>query len=96
MTPTKIYINVPFAQKDEAKALGARWDAAQKRWYVLEDKDLSLFSKWSTTSVATEKVNAISVTAKTTTISKNSNDGTITIAQHKDFVAYNGELPPWN
>ncbi|MFI3136422.1 MAG: DUF5710 domain-containing protein, partial [Methylococcaceae bacterium] len=38
MADSKIYLNVPFAQKDEAKALGARWDAAQKKWYISADK----------------------------------------------------------
>lgn len=26
-------LRVPFAEKDEAKRLGARWDAARKVWY---------------------------------------------------------------
>jgi ribonuclease HI len=31
-----VYLNVPFAKKDEAKALGARWDADKRKWYVRE------------------------------------------------------------
>ena len=27
------YLYVPFVQKDDAKQLGARWDAACKQWY---------------------------------------------------------------
>lgn len=38
-------LNVPFAEKDEAKALGARWDPARKCWYV-QDRDLGAFSRW--------------------------------------------------
>lgn len=30
---------VPFAEKDEAKALGARWDGITSVWYVPGDKD---------------------------------------------------------
>ena len=45
MAATKVFLNVPFTQKDEAKALGARWDATQKKWYVLDDKDLSPFGQ---------------------------------------------------
>ena len=30
----KVYLNVPFAKKDEAKKMGARWDAERKKWYV--------------------------------------------------------------
>lgn len=29
------YLAVPFAQKDRAKALGAKWDANAKKWYTL-------------------------------------------------------------
>ena len=31
----KTYLNVPFAQKDFAKELGARWDPKMKKWYTL-------------------------------------------------------------
>lgn len=27
------YLDVPFVEKDAAKALGARWDAVEKRWF---------------------------------------------------------------
>jgi len=30
-----IYVNVPFAQKDEAKRLGARWAPNMKLWYFV-------------------------------------------------------------
>ena len=40
------FLEVPFKEKDEAKALGARWDAGAKKWYVPEGKDLALFSSW--------------------------------------------------
>ncbi|HEX5392336.1 MAG TPA: DUF5710 domain-containing protein [Rhodocyclaceae bacterium] len=42
-------LKVPFAEKDQAKKLGARWDAARKIWYVDGDVDLAPFSKWSPT-----------------------------------------------
>ena len=32
----KIYINVPFAQKDVAKKYGAKWDPKRKSWYYTE------------------------------------------------------------
>lgn len=40
-------LKVPFAEKDAAKKLGARWDAARKLWYVADKADMTLFSKWS-------------------------------------------------
>ncbi|BCN93374.1 exodeoxyribonuclease 7 large subunit [Thiomicrorhabdus immobilis] len=43
-----IFLEVPFREKDQAKALGARWDAVSKRWYVPEALNDSLdgFKKW--------------------------------------------------
>jgi len=40
------YLNVPFSQKDDAKALGARWDGNKKRWYVPQGVALEDFSRW--------------------------------------------------
>lgn len=41
-----LYLNVPFAEKDKAKNLGAKWDASRKKWYVPRGLDLSGFSCW--------------------------------------------------
>lgn len=35
-----------FKEKDAAKALGARWDAGQGKWYVPDGIELTPFSKW--------------------------------------------------
>lgn len=40
------FLVVPFAEKDEAKSLGARWNAAAKKWYVPSEKDRELFKRW--------------------------------------------------
>jgi antirestriction protein ArdC/phage/plasmid primase-like uncharacterized protein len=47
--PSRIrsYIAVPFAEKDEAKGLGAKWDRKEKSWYVPEGLDQAAFAKWS-------------------------------------------------
>jgi hypothetical protein len=42
----KIYIQVPYEEKDFAKALGARWDANKKSWYIYDSIDITLFKKW--------------------------------------------------
>jgi len=39
-------LKVPFAEKDQAKKLGARWDAARKRWYIDGELDPADFAKW--------------------------------------------------
>jgi hypothetical protein len=38
MVTPKTYLNVPYAQKDAAKALGARWDATHKNGMYLPVK----------------------------------------------------------
>lgn len=45
----RVNLKVPFAEKDEAKKLGARWDAARKLWYVEGRDDVSAFARWSPT-----------------------------------------------
>lgn len=40
------YINVPYEEKDEAKALGAKWDLKEDSWYVPAGVELTAFSKW--------------------------------------------------
>ena len=30
-----ILLEVPFAEKETAKSLGARWNPAEKKWYVI-------------------------------------------------------------
>lgn len=42
----RINLITPFAEKDAVKALGARWDAAKKCWYIVDVVDLTPFSRW--------------------------------------------------
>jgi hypothetical protein len=37
------YLTVPFKDKDAAKGLGAKWDAAQRQWYVPDGRELTPF-----------------------------------------------------
>ena len=46
----KIYLEVPFAKKDEVKLLGGKWDAPLKKWFILDNNKsieeiLSKFNK---------------------------------------------------
>jgi hypothetical protein len=41
-----IFLNVPYAEKDEARALGARWNPGGKRWYVPDGVAPDAFQKW--------------------------------------------------
>lgn len=49
----RVYFTVPFADKDEAKELGCRWDPDERKWYCIDsDKGRSNVSicarKWHT------------------------------------------------
>jgi len=39
-------LKVPYAEKDEAKQLGARWDPKRKKWYVPQGVDPAPFARW--------------------------------------------------
>ena len=45
-TISKTIINVPFREKDAAKALGAAWDRGLQSWYIPVGFDPSLFDQW--------------------------------------------------
>lgn len=42
----RINLVTPFAEKDAVKALGGRWDAAKKCWYIVDVTDLTPFGRW--------------------------------------------------
>ena len=48
MTTANTSLKVPFNEKDQAKALGARWNAEAKQWYVPQGLDAAQFAKWFT------------------------------------------------
>ena len=43
---SRVYINVPYSEKDEAKALGAKWDKQEKSWFVEPGADRKAFQQW--------------------------------------------------
>ena len=47
----RINLQVPFAEKDAVKALGARWDGSLKVWYIKDVEDLTRFRRWMSASV---------------------------------------------
>ena len=45
---SKLYLNVPFSEKDEAKKMGAKWDVKKKKWFI-ESKNrhkLQMLGRW--------------------------------------------------
>src|SRR6218665_800918 len=43
---SRTFLTVAFREKDAAKALGARWDGAERRWYVPDGLELAQFVAW--------------------------------------------------
>eukprot|EP00969_Alexandrium_andersonii_P368112 15472174-Alexandrium_andersonii.AAC.1 len=41
----RVYLNVPFSERHEAMALGAKWDPKAKLWYVASGSDPGKFAK---------------------------------------------------
>ncbi|MCT9811054.1 DUF5710 domain-containing protein [Acidovorax sp. Be4] len=46
MNKVQLQLNVPFASKDQAKGLGARWNPEARSWYVPHGLDIQLFKLW--------------------------------------------------
>jgi hypothetical protein len=81
----RINLVTPFAEKDAVKALGARWDAAKKLWYIVDVTDLTPFLRWipnmetamensDTTQQATKSKSTPSKPTKAPAPSKSVND----------------------
>ena len=100
MNNIKTYLNVSYAQKDAVKALGARWDPANKKWYVPANIDITLFAAWRLDSVSVEpEIKTLRGNDATNLIintDKNAAAGVITYPADKNFVAYDGQVPPWD
>jgi DNA helicase-2/ATP-dependent DNA helicase PcrA len=44
--PSRHYLKAGYAQRELVKALGAKWDATRKSWYVDIGTDLGPFADW--------------------------------------------------
>jgi hypothetical protein len=43
----KVFLNVPFEEKDQAKSMGAQWDSAKRQWFVLDKAaNIDQFNPW--------------------------------------------------
>lgn len=42
----RIYLNVPYEQKDLAKRRGCRWDGIRKQWFIDDPLHMELFVQW--------------------------------------------------
>ena len=44
--PKPMAIHVPYSERDEAKALGAKWSVNRKTWYLEQGQSMTPFEKW--------------------------------------------------
>ncbi|WP_449566810.1 zincin-like metallopeptidase domain-containing protein [Methylobacter psychrophilus] len=63
----KVYINVPFREKNAAKSLGARWDRGQQSWYIPAGVEQALFATWQPSADVTLNAQAQTTIINTTT-----------------------------
>ena len=42
----RIYLTVPFAEKDRAKKAGAKWSPGYKKWYIENLENINPFMRW--------------------------------------------------
>lgn len=42
----RINLQCPYSEKDQAKALGARWDGDKRVWYIVDPEELKPFERW--------------------------------------------------
>lgn len=85
--PSKTFISVGFKEKDQAKALGARWDADQRSWYVPAGVDLAPFSKWlGSAPVPATAAPAAAPSGRFGMMTKESNQQTLPAGPSTDLV----------
>lgn len=40
------FLNVPYSDKDTVKAMGAHWNASERKWFVPRGRNTTPFSRW--------------------------------------------------
>lgn len=89
----RINLVTPFAEKDAVKALGARWDATKKLWYITDVADLTPFMRWIPNLEAASEPSG-GATIATTKLPTRQSPGVIT--QSSIAVPHCGcEVLPW-
>lgn len=87
-------LKVPFAEKDEAKKLGARWDAARKLWYIQGVADLAPFARWSPNAEAGPAAGG-AATAAVTPAKSAAAAGKVVVGARFVAHALVCDCPPW-
>jgi hypothetical protein len=91
----RINLVTPFAEKDAVKALGARWDAARKVWYIVDAADLTPFMRWIPDMAAASDQFGVSATQTSPAkVPASSSPGVIT-KPAKEVTHCGCEVLPW-
>lgn len=61
---SKNLITVPYKEKEEAKALGAKWDRNEQSWHVPPNVDPAPFAKWAQQPAAGEAQSAAAIAGR--------------------------------
>ena len=77
-----INLKVPFAEKDQAKSLGARWNGELKVWYVPPGTDSAPFAKWFSDAPPSASASAASPAAKKAAAKTSANTSTSSTADN--------------
>ena len=74
----RINLVTPFAEKDAAKALGARWDSAKKTWCITDVADLTPFQRWIPNMEAAGTASAMRPAPRAPKVAAEASKGVIT------------------
>ena len=78
ITRMRINLATPFAEKDAAKALGARWDGALRTWYITDVADLTPFRRWIADAAADASRQPATPPRRTRPTAPSASAGTVT------------------
>ena len=84
----RINLKCPYDEKEQAKALGARWDG--KTWYIVDVEDLTPFMRWI---VTTEKRQTNQKKAHQEQRRKNHKSAVVTKSAHVPHCGCHHVLP---
>ena len=96
----RINLVTPFAEKDDAKKLGAKWDSTRKCWYIVDVADLTPFMRWIPDLVAAAGVELVADSAVVPIATKKaaaaSTNTTAVLTKAKEAVPHCGcNVKPW-
>lgn len=72
----RFYIDCPYNEKEEAKALGAKWDGVEKSWYYVAPQQDSRFDKWQAPIASNSEISAEQNTEQQSDLTKKVDEST--------------------